>query len=75
MLAQARAVDDFRMRVKVLKEKIEENFYDPVFGCITHQAVVDELNDLLLHFGLSRTHIASNKEISYESYPFGVKGK
>ena len=49
--ALMREFDDFRLRVMVMKEIIEDNFYDPVFGVITHHAVVDELRSLLNHFG------------------------
>lgn len=51
-LSEARNVDDFRLRIKVLKEIVESNFYDPMFGVITNRAVIEELRGLLDHFGI-----------------------
>lgn len=46
-----REFDNFRFRIKVMKEIIEDNFYDPVFGVIEPYAVIEELRSLLNHFG------------------------
>jgi hypothetical protein len=50
-MSQIREYDDFRWRIAVMKEIIEMNFFDPMFGIITHRGVVEELHSLVNYFG------------------------
>lgn len=51
-LSTAREFDKLRLKLAIIKEDIEMNFFDPVFGVITHEAVIEELKGLLKHFGI-----------------------